>query len=88
MHLHTYVIKIGEMKIYNHLIVSNSYVLNSINSKIFDLWHVFCQLISVVYRSIYYFENLCIQYNYVIDIYIMGVLLKYNHFWVDVTKIT
>ena len=36
--------------------------------------------------SIYYFENLCITHNNVIDIYIMGILLDYNHFGVDVTK--
>ena len=53
---------------------------------IFDLWYIFCQLIFVLYRSIYYFLNVCISNNYAIDIYIMGVLLKYNHFWVDVTK--
>ena len=45
-----------------------------------------CQLIFVVYRYIYYPENVCISYNYVLYIYITGVLLKYNHFWLDITK--
>ena len=45
-------------------------------SNISDLWYMFCQVILLMYRSIYYFDNLCLTHNNVIDIYIMGILLK------------
>ena len=47
---------------------------------------MFYQVILLMYRYIYYFENLCITDNNVIDFYIMDILLKQNHFGVDVTK--
>ena len=53
---------------------------------IFDLWYVLRQVILLMYGSIYYFKNLCITHNNVIDIYIMGILLKEYHSGVDVTK--
>ena len=44
------------------------------------------KIIFVIYRSIYYFKNVFISHNVFIDIYIMGMLLKYNPFGVNVIK--
>ena len=57
------------------------------NSNRFDLWYMFCQIIFVLYRSIYHFENVCISNNDVIDTYILWMSLTYNHFDVNVAKI-